>query len=468
MKTLVDPLPEKPLFQRLLQWRWLVLVASLVIVLLELYEGHDIRDLDLWREILLYAVGLPSVIWLLLTILAHAIAQQAKVQESFEHHRHITEQLSLHREWDELTQFVTWFPNLILPVDHTAFFTYDHRSARLEFVTRWDSSSSTPPSLGSSQSYNICQTCLLARPPRMHSAAACAFAFGPAGDKSSDEFCLPLSYNNVLVGLLRLRCRPGIMLTRDQVEFMEAMSPKIALALAFSISYPKEIAQVRREAGLDVRYQIAYELHNSLAQQIGYLHLSLDRLASDERLLRGDEVQDELEHLRVVAGDAYEQIRNTLTRLRSGQLVNLPQAIADHTRLMAQITKLQIDFTSEGEAYPLPAELGQRLFDLVREGLNNVDNHACAQHAQVRLIWSADSLHMSVVDEGVGFDPTLSPPQGHYGLVMMKELVEASGGEFTLASSPGEGTRLNFRIPIHRFPANPEAKPALANLPAPT
>jgi len=284
-------------------------------------------------------------------------------------------------------------------------------------------------------------------------------------DQGTDVFCLPLIYNSVLVGVLRLRCQFGQTLAQDQIDFMSATSSEIALALTLSIAHPRQMAQMRSAAQLDERNQIAYELHNSLAQQIGLLHLSLDRLASDGRLLQNDIVRDELEHLRVVAGQAYEQIRNTLARLRLSELANLSQAIADHARLVAQTANLQIEFTTQGEPYTLSVEMRQQIFGLVREGLNNVEKHAQAQHVQIPLVWSDDSLCISVVDDGEGFFAASVPSQGgHYGLLMMRERVEALGGTLTLESSPGKGTRLSLRIPLQRLPAHPNRETAFANL----
>lgn len=445
-----------PLDQSILRWRWLVFFASQLIILFELYESHALDDPHLWREVFLYALILPVAIWFALTALAHNMARRARTEQYYERHRRITPRLAQYREWDELTRFVTEFPSQILPVDHTALFTYDHRNARLELVTRWDVPNGSPAPLDPRRAFDICQACLFSRPPQMRRGETCAYYLGSVNNKERDEFCLPLSYDNLLVGILRLRCQPGKSLTRDKIEFMEATSPEVALALALLLSYPRQITQVQTEAQMDERNRIAYELHNSLAQQIGYLHLSLDRLASDGPLLKSDETRDELEHLRLVAGDAYEQIRHTLALLRSEKLIDLSQAIADHSRYVARLANLQIDFTTVGEAYLLPPELCQHLFGLVRECLNNVEKHARAQHVQIGLSWSADSLCINVIDDGVGFDPSVPPPSGHYGLVLMRERAEALGGELTIDSSPAQGTRLNFRIPLRRVVADSE------------
>ena len=97
----------------------------------------------------------------------------------------------------------------------------------------------------------------------------------------------------------------------------------------------------------------------------------------------------------------------------------------------------------------LPPSMRQAIFSLVREGLNNVEKHARAQHVRIVMGWSADSLSMDLIDDGVGFDLS-SVPDGHYGLAMMHEKAAELGGEMSIDSAHGRGTRLSFRVPLPR------------------
>src|SRR3990170_135517 len=123
----------------------------------------------------------------------------------------------------------------------------------------------------------------------MRPADQCSFVPRPSADWPPREFCLALSYNKVLIGILRLSCRQT--LEPEQIEFINTIAPEVALALAFAIANPRQMAQVRLQTQLMERQQTAFDLHNVLAQQLGYLHLSLDRLASDDQLLISDSIR---------------------------------------------------------------------------------------------------------------------------------------------------------------------------------
>jgi nitrate/nitrite-specific signal transduction histidine kinase len=281
-----------------------------------------------------------------------------------------------------------------------------------------------------------------------------------------------MSYHKVLIGILRMRIQPGKTLTQEQIEFMNGIAPEMALAMAIAIANPRQMAQIRMQTQLMERQQTAIDLHNVLAQQIGFLHLSLDGLASNDQLQMSDQARGELERMRQVAAEAYQQVRNTLAILLSWETVDLTQAILDHSFKVAKRARLTCGFTTDGDPVSLPRELRRQVFSLLQEGLNNVEKYAQAQQIQVSLVWSADFLTMTIADDGVGFEPRSVNTNGHYGLIIMREMVKTMQGHLDIDSSPGQGTRLNFEIPLsHVFAAHPgdQTPPlkssALADLP---
>jgi len=454
---------DKRYARALLRLRWLVLsITCLGFVSFELYE-HSLNwnSLEFWVEIIFYGLVVPSAAWLLLTLLASHTARHTKSEESLTLYRYFTQRLVQAREWDELTRFLTENLGFIFSAEHTALFTYNHRAARLEFVADWNASTrqaspmSNPPPDG--------ERCYICLATGMRHTTTCAPAPGVAGYEFSDQWCVPLAYNHLLVGILRGRCQPGKSLARDQIEFLDAVSTELALALALAISHPRQLAEVRATTQIEERRNFAWMMHNSLAQQVGSLHLSLDRLAKDAQFPKTAKVQDELEYLTRVAGEAYEQTRNVLTLLRPGGIADLSQVLASYARLVAQRANLQLNLVTQGEPHALSQPLCQSIFGVVQEGLNNVEKHAHAGRLQMTLNWSADSLSISLDDDGVGFTPLASPPEGHYGIVTMREWIEILGGELTIQSSPGRGAQLRFRIPFQPPRANPAAQMVFAD-----
>jgi len=92
----------------------------------------------------------------------------------------------------------------------------------------------------------------------------------------------------------------------------------------------------------------------------------------------------------------------------------------------------------------------QLVFSAARELLANVVQHADARHVTVRLFAADGELVLVVEDDGRGFPPErLSErlAEGHVGLASQRVRIEAAGGSMRVASAPGEGTRVEIRVP---------------------
>jgi signal transduction histidine kinase len=244
-----------------------------------------------------------------------------------------------------------------------------------------------------------------------------------------------------------MRCPADHALEPEQVDFLHAVAPEIALALAVCIAQPRQVRHIQLEAQLDERRTIAYDLHNSLAQQAGYLRLNLDRLSSDPDLLMADSVRGELRQMRDVADEVYEHIRNSLAGLRSQDFSDLTTTITQYAGIVARRADLSIEVQTTGTPAVLPPACNQQVFSLLREGLNNIEKHAHARQVQLQLNWSAEELFIELLDDGIGFDQ-IALADGHYGLIMIREQVTEMGGEVYVESTLGRGTRLKFLIPL--------------------
>jgi two-component system NarL family sensor kinase len=94
-------------------------------------------------------------------------------------------------------------------------------------------------------------------------------------------------------------------------------------------------------------------------------------------------------------------------------------------------------------------DLREVIFQMVRELLLNVAQHAGVDEAYLRLRRVGDRLVVRVADEGSGFDPTLldSGEDAAFGLRTLRERVDIFGGAVEVDSQPGQGTRITLVMP---------------------
>lgn len=110
--------------------------------------------------------------------------------------------------------------------------------------------------------------------------------------------------------------------------------------------------------------------------------------------------------------------------------------------------ELRLDVRSDN-AHPRE----QLILSAAREVLTNVERHAEAKRVSVRLAEVDEELQLVVEDDGRGFPPERLAErlaEGHVGIASQRVRIEAAGGQMEVDSAPGEGTRVEIRVPRGR------------------
>ena len=97
-------------------------------------------------------------------------------------------------------------------------------------------------------------------------------------------------------------------------------------------------------------------------------------------------------------------------------------------------------------------QLNITVYRVIQESLTNIAKHAKASHVMVKVLLTqretqAEWLEIQVVDDGEGLSPEFSESQ-RFGLLGMKERVQAYGGEVRVESSPEKGTSVVATLPV--------------------
>jgi ligand-binding sensor domain-containing protein/signal transduction histidine kinase len=95
----------------------------------------------------------------------------------------------------------------------------------------------------------------------------------------------------------------------------------------------------------------------------------------------------------------------------------------------------------------LDSELRHHLLMALNEAVNNVMKHATANEVQLVIAYVNDQLHVTVTDDGCGFDPMLVSPARN-GLSNLRKRLESAGGFCQVQSTAGQGSRVMFVMPL--------------------
>lgn len=435
--------------QLLLHWRWLVLMIAIPISLvIELLEGRS-GGLFLLDEVFIDGMVLPITTWVVLTFAAQKIAGQFAREAELERRQHFSQQLAEHRGYLDLLPFLVRFPVSLLPIDRVALLVVDPERDELKLAAGWSSAAGVSTASPHESGMNLCRSCLGSLPSTAVGASLCAACRSRPAEPA---YSLILMHDNRQVGVYYLRWQPGKQPEDEALQLLVALAPEIAAALDRALEDAKQAARVYREAQAYERRRLTQELHDSLAQQVFYLNLSLDQLADDKALAENATVQRKLSSMRDVAADVYEQIRHNLSILRAWEQVNLGEAISELARATGRNADLQVSIDTHGEPGWLSPHTCEHVYSAVREALNNVVKHAQATHVQLTMTWSSDDLLIALADDGVGYDADTAASDGHYGLTLMREAIEALQGELIIESGAGRGTCLQILLPLRPAP----------------
>jgi signal transduction histidine kinase len=196
------------------------------------------------------------------------------------------------------------------------------------------------------------------------------------------------------------------------------------------------------------RQRMARELHDGLGPALASLNIRL--LTAQRQLQRADHpLAGEIGELAAQVQTSIRDIRRLIHDLRPVALdeLGLAPALREHLARCGKEHGLTVEFAADdGERLPAPVETA--LFRIVQEAVNNVVRHAQALRLAVTLMRSPEHVRLSIADDGQGFDAQLPRSGRHVGLWSMAERVEQLGGQFELASAPGQGTTVSVTLPL--------------------
>jgi len=200
----------------------------------------------------------------------------------------------------------------------------------------------------------------------------------------------------------------------------------------------KEVLSAILTTQEEERRRIAEALHNGLGQLLYGTRLHLDALPPSEAVRASQQLLNE----------AIEATRTISFELTPTILEDFGLVVALQELVSRIPTHLPVDLNLHGLAEPLPALLAIAVYRIVQELLNNVMKHAQAQEVFVQVSREGGWLHLSVEDDGVGFDATLPARPGGIGLAGIRTRVELLGGTLTLHARPGRGTGVFLEVPV--------------------
>jgi two-component system NarL family sensor kinase len=109
---------------------------------------------------------------------------------------------------------------------------------------------------------------------------------------------------------------------------------------------------------------------------------------------------------------------------------------------------VKIGLSVSGNAPVMTSDMESNLLRIAQEAVSNAIKHSGGAEIQVRLHVEPDVLKLTIEDDGVGFDPHMPKLNRGFGLISMHERADRIGGELTILTQPGSGTKVHLLISL--------------------
>ncbi|MFZ0958850.1 MAG: histidine kinase [Candidatus Sulfotelmatobacter sp.] len=210
--------------------------------------------------------------------------------------------------------------------------------------------------------------------------------------------------------------------------------------------------RLRRRAGAAERARFARELHDGAVQSLIAVEMQVDvlRRQADAQ----GPIGAELGRIQGLLREEVLKLRELMQQMKSIDVdaQRLLSVLNDTVERFQRETGISARFVTDLEEFDMPQRVCRELLRIVQEGLVNVRKHSQARHALVRLGSTESLWTLSLEDDGKGFPFSGRLTQAEMdeigkGPMIIKERVRLIGGELTVESNPGQGSRLEVTVP---------------------
>ena len=234
----------------------------------------------------------------------------------------------------------------------------------------------------------------------------------------------------------------GLALLGAWVVALRVVSARRARALA-----REQLASARAELKVEERTRLAVELHDSLSQTLTGVALQVDAALGAGAGARA--AAGFLETARRMLASCRQELRCCLWDLRSRTFAErdlteaVRRTIAPHADGISAVVRFNVPCESLSEPTT------HAILRIVRELVVNAIRHGHATQVRIAGERHGGTISFSVADNGDGFDPAAmpGPAEGHFGLVGIRERLNALGGSLAVESARGSGARFVITLP---------------------
>jgi len=208
--------------------------------------------------------------------------------------------------------------------------------------------------------------------------------------------------------------------------------------------FQQELLKTQMEIQEQTFKTISQEIHDNIGQMLSLAKMNLSKFEIDRE--NSDEAVLSAKNLVSHAVSSLRDLSKTLNTETIAS-IGLLKSIDLELQLVEKTAGIKTAIEINGPQQRLEPQKELIVFRIVQESLHNSIKHALPKHLIVQANFVDNVLHLSIYDDGEGFDYTAISGHGS-GLRNMQSRSKLIGAEWNIESSPGNGTKIILTIPI--------------------
>ncbi len=230
-----------------------------------------------------------------------------------------------------------------------------------------------------------------------------------------------------------------------QVAMLKTISSQIALV----VQYTGLMAEMKYQTLIDERGRLAREVHDGLAQTLGFLKLKAAQLKGYVEQGDINRANETAQVVYEVLSDAYLEVRQVIDGLRlSARRTSFEEWLQQMVGEFLENSECNVQICEPIEDPNLSPETNAQLIRILQEALNNIRKHSNGERVWISCHETGSDFILEVRDDGQGFDIEDVPGYSQHGLQGMRERADLIGADFQIISRPHEGTTVRVRLPL--------------------
>jgi signal transduction histidine kinase len=215
----------------------------------------------------------------------------------------------------------------------------------------------------------------------------------------------------------------------------------------------RRLKRLEQERALEQeRHRIAQDLHDEMGAKLCRISFL------SEHAQRSDTAQGEMRNQISTIADASRELLHTLDEIvwavnpHNDTLEHVASYINQYAQNYFHNTGIEceLDMPDQFEPHPISSQARHHLFLAVHEAFTNILKHSGANRAKVTMTCVGSTFAIQVEDSGKGFNSAAQSSTSADGLRNMCERLEAVGGSCELNSTPNQGTKIRFALPLNQ------------------